>query len=89
MTAPLALEPPVATVAVNVNGCPTTAARRSGMKEANVTSIPPVVPSANSVPPLSVNTVPSGPMTVGTYGSPIPGDKLTACESEFAARSQR
>src|SRR5262245_11784465 len=74
---------------VNVSGCPITVVRKSGLDEVIVNPTPPVVPTANSVPPFSVNTVPSGPTIVGTYGSPNPGVSAMPCDSELVDKSQR
>lgn len=83
-------EPPVlVTDAVKVSDCPTTADRTSGVEEVTATPTPLRLPSAHMVPPLSVNTVPSGPITVGTYGSPTPGPSVTHSDKELVSRFQR
>src|SRR5438034_1179095 len=68
VTVPVGVAPPLVLVsaAENVSDCPTTVERTSGEEEVRATPTPFRPPSAHKEPPLSVNTVPSGPMTVGT-----------------------
>src|SRR5262245_29535724 len=93
VTEPVGMRPDVPTLltwAVKVSESPTTTTRWSGVDELIFTSTllaapcgKLTLPKANKVPPLRVYTVPSGPITDGTYGSPTPGVSATACESEL------
>ena len=65
------------TDAVNVSGVPTTTLRKSGIEELIVRFTVGWFPSAKKIPPLSVYTVPSGQISVGTYGSRKPGVSTT------------
>ena len=75
--------------AVKVSDRPTTVERTSGLEEVTATPTPLRFPSAHSEPPLRVKTVPSGPITVGTYGSPTPGPSVTHSDKELVIRFQR
>ena len=69
VTAPVGVMPevPVLVAATEkVSDCPVTTLRTSGVEEASAMPTPLRLPIADSVPPLSVNTWPSGPMMVGT-----------------------
>src|SRR5262245_15803028 len=46
-------------------------------------------PTAFRIAPLIAYTVPSGPMIVGVYASPIPGESVTTSESKFVLKFHR
>ncbi len=69
VTVPVGVMPEVPvllTATVNVSDCPVTSLRTSGVEDVRAMPTPLMLPNADMVPPLSVNTVPSGPIKVGT-----------------------
>src|SRR5262245_57471686 len=81
--------PVLVTDAVKVSDWPVTTVRTSGVEEVTATPTPLRLPRAHRKPPLSVNIVPSGPITVGTYGSPMPAPRWTHSVKALVARFQR